>query len=101
MARLGCRIDMQRITGRVGRCETVCIPDERVFSGDSGRRDDDEESVHNHNDVALNVGVDGLKCVGWKRIDVDQEPQCPEATSKCADAWPGGGKLESLAAKQT
>ena len=45
--------------------------------------------------------MNGIKFSGWKRIDVDQESQCPEATSKHADAWPGGGKLESLATKQT
>ena len=45
--------------------------------------------------------MDGLECVGRKRIDIDQEPQCPEVMSEHADAWPGGGKLESLVAKQT
>ena len=68
---------------------------------DSHRRDDDEESVRDHDNVAPNGKVDGLKCVGRKRIDVDQEPQCPDATSKHADARPGGGKPESLAAEQT
>jgi hypothetical protein len=82
MSRLGCRIDLQRIAGRVGRQETVGIPNGLVFSGNSRRRNDDEESVCNYDNVAPNVGVDGLECVGGKRIDVDQ-------------------KLESLAAKQT
>ena len=45
--------------------------------------------------------MDGLECVGRKRIGVKQEPQCSDVSSECADAWPGGGKLESLAAKQT
>ena len=80
MVRLGCGNNMQRIAGRVGRGETVGIP------GNSRRQDDDKEIVRDHNNVAPNVGVDGLKCVGRKRKGVDREPQCPDATSKHADA---------------
>ena len=90
-------MDVQRISGRVGCGETVGIPDGLVFAGGSHRRDDDGD----HDDVVPSVGGEGLECVVWKRMDLNQEPQCPDAISKRADAQPGGGKPESLATKQT
>ena len=81
--------------------KTVGIPDGLVFADNSRRQDGDKESVWDHDDVALNIEVDELECVGWKRIDVDREPQCPDATSKHVDARPGGETPKSFAAKQT
>ncbi len=101
MVRLGCGNNMQRIAGRVGCGETVGVPDKLVFAGNSRRQDDDKEIVRDHNNVAPNVGVDGLKCVGRKRKGVDREPQCPDATREHADARPGGGNPESFLTEQT